>query len=159
MTQYHGPACHYSVSKLVSTFPLSTDDVSEERLKELWLSAKKPSQKPSQKPPQDQPEQQDQEQQQELLLNEDQEPGSEPTQAQEDQLVVPEEEALAGFGEEPFVRAAAMYRGGQYHGILELLTRAVEEGERGSGWGVWSGGAVFLCVKVWTWSHRDILLP
>ena len=34
-----------------------------------------------------------------------------------------------GFDEEPFVRAAAQFRSHDYHGILELLTEAIDEGE------------------------------
>ena len=34
-----------------------------------------------------------------------------------------------GFDGEPFVRAAAQFNSGNYHGILELLTEAIDEGK------------------------------
>ena len=34
-----------------------------------------------------------------------------------------------GFDEEPFVQAAAQFCSNNYHGILELLTEAIDEGE------------------------------
>ena len=41
----------------------------------------------------------------------------------------PEVDLYEGFSDEPFVQAAAKFQADDYHGILELLTDAVERGE------------------------------
>ena len=63
------------------------------------------------------------------------------TTPNEDQDVVPEPPEVVeespdlyeGFSDDPFVRAAAMFRDQEYLGIVELLTEAIETGESLSG--------------------------
>ena len=86
---------------------LITDDLSEARLRELWVAYKKL----------DKPSSQEQEQEQ-SLLHEDQ-----------DVQIDKSDNVFEGFSDDPFVRAAAMFREEQYHGILEVLSDAVTKGE------------------------------
>ena len=41
----------------------------------------------------------------------------------------PEVDLYQGFDEEPFVQAAAQFNSDNYHGILELLTEAIDRGK------------------------------
>ena len=41
----------------------------------------------------------------------------------------PEVDLYGGFNEEPFVQAAAQFNAENYHGILELLTKAIDRGK------------------------------
>ncbi len=85
----------------------SIDDLSESRLKQLWSTRTKP--KIVEPPPE--------------LPRED---GSELISSdQSDTLELTDD---ADFNEEAFVRAAAAFREGKYHGILELLTEAITSG-------------------------------
>lgn len=121
----------------------STDDLSEERLKELWIGHKKAT-KPAQDPLAQEPLEQEPLAQEPLAqepqnvpvltLNEDQEVLIEvlidrPEPQQEDLVQEESGYLYAGFSEEPFVKAAAMFRNQEYLGIIELLTKAVETGE------------------------------
>ncbi len=87
---------------------LSIDDLSESRLKQLWSTRTKP--KIVVEPPPELPREDGSE-----LISSD----------QSDTLELTDD---ADFNEEPFVRAAAAFREGKYHGILELLTEAITSG-------------------------------
>ena len=101
-----------------------TDDISEARLRALWVThGPKPSTKP------DQPENG-----QSATQSEDAEPAAEgdaesAANGSGDGGGEPEVDLYKGFDEEPFVRAAAQFNSDNYHGILELLTEAIDRGK------------------------------
>lgn len=82
------------------------DDLSEERLKELWFKHRKST------PLDPEPE---------ATLHEDSSLPAEPLEQSHDN-------PYEGFSEDPFVEAATMFRAQEYHGIIEKLTEAVETG-------------------------------
>ena len=74
------------------------------------------------------------------------------------------QDSVNSFAKDPFVVAAEMFRNKQYHGIIEQLTEAVDNGEvlcgsgRGMGEGVMGGVEGVMGVsKVWlrTWRASD----
>lgn len=86
-----------------------TDDLCESRLRELWVDNKKST-------PRDQ-------QVQDLLMSEDLE-----TLTDHREQAAESPDLYDGFVDDPFVRAAAMFRSQRYHGMIEVLTEAVESG-------------------------------
>lgn len=106
------------------------DDLSEERLREVWVNHRKSSTEQAQDAiAQDVPTQQTLD----PTLNEDQEVSPDPQEVSPDPPEVTEEsrDLYEGFSEDPFVKAAAMFREHEYLGIIELLTEAVETGKFG----------------------------
>ncbi len=93
------------IRKLILCF---VDDLSEERLKELWSTRSKPKV---------------------IEVTE-----AEPVREDGEDVVIlvqPETQEVTeedGFNEEPFVKAAAAFRENKFHGILELLTEAITNG-------------------------------
>ena len=90
------------------------DDISEARLRVLWVQNNSKSTEPRNG---------------DSAKSAETEAAGEESQQDEGEEEEPEVDLYAGFDEEPFVRAAAQFRAENYHGILELLTEAVEQGE------------------------------
>lgn len=104
---------------------MHADDISEARLRALWVQhAPKPTKKPEQ--PEDG--------QSDAVESEDAKPAAEGDAESANGSGAgggeePEVDLYEGFDEEPFVQAAAQFNAENYHGILELLTEAIDRGK------------------------------
>ena len=111
------------LTQLISRSP-NADDISEARLRALWVQR---TPKPTEKP--EQPENG----QSAVVESEDAQPAAEgdaeSANGSGNQGDEPEVDLYEGFDEEPFVQAAAQFNTENYHGILELLTEAINRGK------------------------------
>ena len=117
------PYFHFLIINTINLSLPDADDLSEARLRALWVQrVPKPTEKPEQ-PENGQSAAVESEEAQTAAEGDAESANGSGNQGDE-----PEVDLYEGFDEEPFVQAAAQFNTENYHGVLELLTEAINRG-------------------------------
>ena len=103
---------------------LSTDDLSENKLRKMWLSREVSPPPVQPAAANDSHDQQPADQSNADELSPDEQQTADQSEAESHDQTDP----LQGFRDQPFVNAAAQFQDGNYMGIIEVLTTAVNKG-------------------------------